>query len=37
MQEAYGRADEITAEVREREEAEQKRVEWETEKMLKML
>lgn len=37
LQEAYSRADEITAEVEKREQEEQKQVEWETEKMLNLL
>lgn len=37
MQEAYSRADEITAEVKEKEQEEQRQVEWETEKMLNLL
>ena len=37
MQEAYSRADEISAEVKKQEEEEQKKTEWETEEMLKFL
>ncbi len=37
MQEAYSRADEITAEVREKESEEQKTAEWETEKLLGLI
>ncbi len=37
MQEAYSRADEITAEVEKREQEEQKQVEWETEKLLGLI
>ncbi len=37
MQEAYNRADEISAEVKKQEEEEQKKTEWETEEMLKFL
>jgi hypothetical protein len=37
MQEAYNRADEISAEVKKQEEEEQKKIEWETEEMLKFL
>lgn len=33
MQEAYSRADEITAEVERKEREEQKQAEWETEKL----
>lgn len=37
MQEAYIHADEITAEVKEREQEEQKQVERETEKLLGLI
>ena len=37
MQEAYSRADKISDEVKEGEEEEQKKVEWETDEILKLL
>jgi len=37
LQEAYSRADEITAEVKEKEQEEQRQVEWETEKLLGLI
>lgn len=37
MQEAYSRADEITAEVERKEREEQKQAEWETEKLLGLI
>ncbi len=37
MQEAYNRADEISAEVKRKEQEEQKKVAWETEDILKLI
>jgi len=37
MQEAYNRADEISIKVKKQEIEEQKKIEWETEEMLKFL
>lgn len=37
MQEAYSRADEITAEVKEREQEEQKIAQDETDKLLRLI
>ena len=37
MQKAYENADKISAEVKEREKEEQKKMEWETDNILKLL
>ena len=37
MQEAYRNADAISAEVKEKEEEEQKMIQWETEEILRLI
>ena len=37
MQKAYENADKISAEVKKKEEEEQKMIQWETEEVLKLL